>query len=45
MMKDFEKNWKVEDYRKFLLEIIGEIEREPSLIGASPHIMCVGVKS
>jgi ubiquinone/menaquinone biosynthesis C-methylase UbiE len=45
MTKDFEKNWKVEDYRKFLLEIVGEIEREPSLLGASPHMMCVGVKS
>jgi ubiquinone/menaquinone biosynthesis C-methylase UbiE len=45
MMKDIEKNWQVKEYRKFVLEIIGEIESEPSLIGASPHIMCVGVKS
>jgi ubiquinone/menaquinone biosynthesis C-methylase UbiE len=45
MMKDIEKNWQVEGYRKFVLEIMGEIESEPSLIGASPHIMCVGVKS
>ena len=44
-MKDFEKNWRIEDNRKFLLEIIGKIEEEASLIGASPHIMCVGVKS
>lgn len=44
LMKDFEKNWHVESYREFLLEIIGKIEEETSLIGASPHIMCVGVK-
>jgi ubiquinone/menaquinone biosynthesis C-methylase UbiE len=44
LMKDFEKNWNVAGYREFLLEIIGKTEQEPSLIGASPHIMCVGVK-
>jgi ubiquinone/menaquinone biosynthesis C-methylase UbiE len=44
LMKDFDENWNIEDYRKFLLEIIGMIEEEASLIGASPHIMCVGVK-
>ena len=45
LMKNFEKNWNVESSRKFLLEIIGKIENEPSMIGASPHIMCVGVKA
>lgn len=44
LMKDFDKNWDIEDNREFLLEIIGKIEEEASLIGASPHIMCVGVK-
>jgi ubiquinone/menaquinone biosynthesis C-methylase UbiE len=44
MMKDFEKNWKTSDNREFLLDVIGKIEREPSLIGASPHVMCVGAK-
>ena len=44
LMKDLEKNWNIEGYREFLLEIIGKIEEEASLIGASPHIMCVGVK-
>jgi len=44
MMKDFEKNWKTEGNRKFLLDVIGKIEREPSLIGASPHVICVGAK-
>jgi ubiquinone/menaquinone biosynthesis C-methylase UbiE len=45
LMKDFEKNWNIEGYREFLLEIIGKLEEEASLIGASPHIMCVGEKS
>jgi ubiquinone/menaquinone biosynthesis C-methylase UbiE len=45
LMQDFDKHWNVEGYREFLLEIIGKVEQEPSLIGASPHILCVGVKS
>jgi ubiquinone/menaquinone biosynthesis C-methylase UbiE len=45
MMKDFDKNWSDESRRKFLLEIIGKTEKEESLIGASPHILCVAVKS
>ena len=44
LMKDFEKNWNIEDNRQFLLEIIGKIETDQSIIGASPHIMCVGTK-
>jgi ubiquinone/menaquinone biosynthesis C-methylase UbiE len=44
LMKDFEKNWESEENRAFLLKIINKIELEPSLIGASPHIMCVGKK-
>lgn len=45
IIKDLERKWEAEDSRKFLLEILGIIEQEPSLIGASPHIMCVGTKS
>lgn len=44
LMKDLEKSWQMEDRREFLLDIIGKLEREPSLIGASPHVMCVGLK-
>ena len=44
MMKDLDQNWLVESHRELLLEIIGKIEGEHSLIGASPHIMCVAVK-
>jgi ubiquinone/menaquinone biosynthesis C-methylase UbiE len=45
LMLDFDANWAIEANRAFLLEIIGKIEREPSLIGASPHVMCAGIKS
>jgi ubiquinone/menaquinone biosynthesis C-methylase UbiE len=44
MMKDLDQYWAVENYRGFLLELIANTEREPSLIGASPHLMCVAVK-
>jgi ubiquinone/menaquinone biosynthesis C-methylase UbiE len=44
MMKDFAANWADNRYRAFLLDIIGQIDQEPSLIGASPHIMCVATK-
>jgi ubiquinone/menaquinone biosynthesis C-methylase UbiE len=44
MMKDLTESWSVESHREFLLEIIGKMEREPSLLGASPHLMCVAVK-
>jgi ubiquinone/menaquinone biosynthesis C-methylase UbiE len=44
MMKDLHENWQDESHRDFLLEIINKTECEPSLIGASPHIMCVGKK-
>jgi hypothetical protein len=44
LMRDFEENWKVESRRDFLLEIIAKVEEEPTLIGASPHLLCLGVK-
>jgi ubiquinone/menaquinone biosynthesis C-methylase UbiE len=45
VMKDFDTNWENEASREFLLEILRTIEQEPTLIGASPHIMGVAVKS
>lgn len=44
LMKDFDKNWAIDENRAFLLEIIDKVESESSLIGASPHIMCIGTK-
>lgn len=45
MLKDFDENWDKREYREFLLSIIRKIDKEPSLIGASPHVMCVGLKN
>lgn len=44
MMQDLDQSWAVESRREFLLEIISKTEQEPSLIGASPHLMCVATK-
>jgi ubiquinone/menaquinone biosynthesis C-methylase UbiE len=44
VMKDLDRNWAIESHRAFLLELLERIEQESCLIGASPHIMCVGVK-
>lgn len=44
MMQDLAQSWGMESHREFLLELIDKTEREPSLIGASPHLMCVAVK-
>jgi ubiquinone/menaquinone biosynthesis C-methylase UbiE len=44
MIKDFEKNWHDKKYREVILDIIRRIDREASLLGASPHIMCVACK-
>ncbi|MBN1581431.1 MAG: class I SAM-dependent methyltransferase [Anaerolineae bacterium] len=45
MMQDFDHNWAVDNHREFLLELVAKTEQEPSLIGASPHLMCVAIKS
>jgi ubiquinone/menaquinone biosynthesis C-methylase UbiE len=44
MLKDIENTWDTGTHREFLLEVLSRIEQEPSLIGASPHLICVGVK-
>ncbi|MBL7201175.1 MAG: hypothetical protein ISS56_13635 [Anaerolineae bacterium] len=44
VMEKLDKNWSDESHREFLLEIISKIEKEESLMGASPHILCVAVK-
>ena len=45
LMKDFNQNWHQKEYQKFLLEIIRRIDQDPSLLGASPHLMCIASKS
>lgn len=44
ILRDFDKVWENEKEREFLLQILKNIESESSLIGASPHIMCVAKK-
>lgn len=44
MMKDLSQNWAIESHREFLLELIAKTAQEPSLMGASPHMMCVAAK-
>ena len=45
MMQDLAQGWGDEHHRAFLLKLIEKTEQEPSLIGASPHLMCVAVKA
>ncbi len=44
LVKDLDEVWRDESRREFLLELIDKTEQEPSLIGASPHLMCVAEK-
>lgn len=44
LVKDLAGLWSNENLREFVLELIGKLEGEPSLIGASPHLMCVAEK-
>jgi ubiquinone/menaquinone biosynthesis C-methylase UbiE len=44
LVHDLAGLWGNDDLREFVLDLIGKLEGEPSLIGASPHLMCVGEK-
>jgi ubiquinone/menaquinone biosynthesis C-methylase UbiE len=44
LVQDLAGLWGNEDLREFVLDLIGKLEGEPSLIGASPHLMCVAEK-
>ena len=43
-LQDFDESWRKKEHREFLLHILRKIDKEPSLMGASPHIMCVAAK-
>lgn len=45
MLKDFETCWEDEEKRTLLMEVLDRTENEPTLIGASPHVICVGQKA
>lgn len=44
LVQDLAGLWGNDDLREFVLDLIGKLEGEPSLIGASPHLMCVAEK-
>lgn len=45
LVKDLEGLWANDNLREFVLQLIGRMEDEPSLIGASSHLMCVAEKT
>jgi len=44
LMQDLSVHWGDPDYRRFLLEILAATESEPTLLGASPHLLCIAKK-
>jgi ubiquinone/menaquinone biosynthesis C-methylase UbiE len=44
LARDFDQLWKDPMQRERLLECVRKVEREPSILGASAHIMCIGRK-
>lgn len=44
MLSDFEAFWDSEDKREVLLRTVRAVETEPSLLGASAHLLVVGQK-
>jgi len=44
LVKNLDGLWGDATLREFVLGLIGKLEQEPSLIGASPHVMCVAQK-
>jgi hypothetical protein len=41
LLQNFEEWWKEEERREQLMEIIRRLESEPSLLGASAHLMSI----
>jgi ubiquinone/menaquinone biosynthesis C-methylase UbiE len=44
LARDFNRVWNDSVQRERLLEVVRKVEREPSVIGASSHIMAIGRK-
>jgi len=42
LLPDFERRWADEAARAVLMEVVRTVEREPSMLGASPHLLGVG---
>jgi SAM-dependent methyltransferase len=45
LLQDFEAQWADANLREAILEVVRRTEAEPSLLGASSHLMAVGRKS
>lgn len=45
LAKDFERLWNDPAQRQRLLSIVRKVEKEPSILGATAHIMAIGRKS
>jgi hypothetical protein len=44
MVVELERYWREKTLRERILEVLRKLEAEPSLVGASPHIMAVARK-
>ncbi|HUO16024.1 MAG TPA: class I SAM-dependent methyltransferase [Verrucomicrobiae bacterium] len=44
LARDFDRLWQDSAQRERLLDCVRQVEREPSILGASAHIMCIGRK-
>lgn len=44
LARDFDRLWRDSPQRERLLDCVRQVEREPSILGASAHIMCIGRK-
>lgn len=44
LARDFDQLWNDSAQRRRLLDCVRKVEREPSILGASAHIMCIGRK-
>ena len=42
LLPDFERRWADPAARAVLMEVVRTVEREPSMLGASPHLLGVG---
>ena len=44
LLQDFEAQWADANLREIILEVVRRTETEPSLVGASSHLMVTGQK-
>ena len=44
MLGDFERRWQDPALRRDMLDVAAALEREPSVIGASAHLLGIGRK-